>query len=835
MVPALAVAEALRAEGARVAFIGGERAEATLVPQAGYELHRLRVVALPRRAPLRAAQAVAIDAAALLGALRLLRALKPEVVLGGGGYMAAPVGVAAALLRIPLVAVEIDGHLGMANRLLAPLAARVCTALPISSDPKFVVTGRPVPAVDSDRSRARERFAVAEHETLVLVFGGSLGARSINEAALEAFADAPFRVLHAAGERDLPALRAPRDGYDLRGYVPDFMDALVAADLVVARSGGSIWEICAAGRASVLVPYPHATADHQTLNARHLADAGAALMIPDAALDARRLREVVDGLLGDRERLTAMGAAAAALARPRAAQEIAGQVLALARSRGAGGPAAGAETGAAQTGVAATGAAQTGAAQTEPAQTVATQTEAPAERPAADWSARRLHFVGIGGAGMSGLALIARTLGAQVSGSDRAESAYMPALREAGIEPVIGHAAQNVPAGAEVVYSSAIPADSPERLAAAAQGGGGELHRAQLLAQIAQLKRCIAVSGTHGKTTTTSMIVHTLRGCGMDPAYVIGGALRSTGTNAAWGSGEWIVIEADESDRSLLNYRPEIALVTNAELDHHATYDSRLAVERTFVEFLSHAHDAIVWDRPQLLELAARAAVPGRVLAYDAQQPRLDADGARLRWHGLDVRLSVPGLHNAVNAAGALSACALAGAEPAAAVAAIADFQGAKRRLERLGETAAGAAVYDDYAHHPTEVAAALAAARTLRPGRLVAVFQPHLYSRTRALAREFGQALAQADVVVVLDIYPARESAADFPGVCGRLVAAAAADAAAGRAVLWLPTAQAARSWLDGALRAGDLCVVIGAGDVDQLGRALVEGERPTPASAGH
>ena len=333
MVPALAVADALRAEGAQIEFIGGDRVEASLVPEAGYRLHQLRLLPLARRSPLLAARAMAVDGAAVFSAARLLRGLRPGAVMGGGGYVSAPVGLAAALLRVPLVTVEIDGHMGMSNRLLVPFARRVCTAMPLAgrSGAKFVVTGRPVPAVTITREAARERFGVGPEETLVVVFGGSQGARSINEAAVAALADGEFRVLHAAGDRDLASLTAPRPGYDLRGYVPDFMDALVASDLVIGRSGGSVWEICAAGRASILVPYPHATADHQTANARQLADAGAAILIPDGELTAERLRNVVGELLGDHERLSAMAAAAASLARPDAARDIAAQVLEVVR------------------------------------------------------------------------------------------------------------------------------------------------------------------------------------------------------------------------------------------------------------------------------------------------------------------------------------------------------------------------------------------------------------------------------------------------------------------------------------------------------------------------
>ncbi|MFL5862051.1 MAG: UDP-N-acetylmuramate--L-alanine ligase [Solirubrobacteraceae bacterium] len=430
------------------------------------------------------------------------------------------------------------------------------------------------------------------------------------------------------------------------------------------------------------------------------------------------------------------------------------------------------------------------------------------------WSGRRLHFVGIGGAGMSGLALIAAALGAAVTGSDRASSSYTDRLREHGIEPVFGHAAANVPAGAEVVYSTAVPPDNPERLAATSQ-----LHRADLLAEIAALRRCLAVTGTHGKTTTSGMVVAALQGAGLDPAYIIGGELRSTGANAGWGSGDWIVLEADESDRSLLKLQPEIAILTSAELDHHSTYASLLDLEQTFRSFMARARSgAVVWDRPQL-----RALCPGGGIPYDAPDAQLDPGGSRFTWRGTEVRLLVPGAHNAVNAAGALTACALAGADPVAAAAALAGFVGARRRMERLGETPTGAVVYDDYAHHPTEVAATIAAGRSLVARRVVAVFQPHLYSRTRALARRFGRALAAADAVIVLGIYPARERAEDFPGISGRLVAEHAADAGEGRAVAWMPGFDEAREYLRLVLRAGDLCLMMGAGNIDALGRSLV------------
>ncbi len=327
--PALAVADALRADGARVVFIGGERAEQTLVSAAGYELHTLRVVSLPRRSPAGAARAVVIDTGAVRAARRLVRGLRPDAVFGAGGYVAGPVGLAAVLSRIPLVLLESDSHLGLTNRLLAPLARRVCLAfaLPGREGARYHVTGRPVPPPATDREAARARFGIGFDEDCVLVFGGSLGARSINHAAVEAFAGAGFRVLHAAGERDFAELIAPGLHYDLRSYVSDFNQALAASDLVVARSGGSVFEIAAHGRPMVLIPYPHATADHQTANARYMERAGAATVIADGELTGSRLAHEVGQLLGDRGRLAAMGRASQAVARPAAAADVAQELL----------------------------------------------------------------------------------------------------------------------------------------------------------------------------------------------------------------------------------------------------------------------------------------------------------------------------------------------------------------------------------------------------------------------------------------------------------------------------------------------------------------------------
>jgi len=329
VVPALAVADELRTDGAQVVFAGGQRAEAELVPAAGYEFVSFSVQGLSRSNPVKAIAAAARALAATAQAWRLIGRLRPDAVMGGGGYVAGPVGLAAVIRRRPLVLTEADSHLGLTNRLLAPFARRVGLAfrIPGRDSPRYVVTGRPIPPPATDREAARAHFGVPAGRPLVVVVGGSLGARSINEAAIEAFGDAgDLEVIHAAGNRDLEALRTRPAGrhYRLFGYIDDFDQALAAADLVVSRSGGSVFEIAAAGCPAVLVPYPHAAADHQAGNAAWMADAGAAVVIPDAELGPERLAATVRELLGDGERLGQMREASLSIARPGAAAAVAG-------------------------------------------------------------------------------------------------------------------------------------------------------------------------------------------------------------------------------------------------------------------------------------------------------------------------------------------------------------------------------------------------------------------------------------------------------------------------------------------------------------------------------
>ncbi|MDQ3758779.1 MAG: UDP-N-acetylglucosamine--N-acetylmuramyl-(pentapeptide) pyrophosphoryl-undecaprenol N-acetylglucosamine transferase [Actinomycetota bacterium] len=338
--PALTIADALRDRGVIVSFVGtAERAEATLVPEAGYEIDFLRIRGIDRSNPLRAAGALALAARAVPAARKILRDRQAQAVLGGGGYVAAPVGLAAARLGLALVLSEADRHLGLANRLLARRARRVCLAFPIPGldGGRYVVTGRPVPRaiIEADRGAARSRFGIDTDERCLLVFGGSQGALSLNTAVLDGLLDpgTPIRVLHITGRRDFELVAArvaeasAEDRFTVIPYVPDLGEALAACDLVLARSGASVFELAAAARPAILVPYPYATGRHQHLNADWMAEAGAAVVVEDSELDGARVRTLVSELLSDATRLGQMADASASLAMPDAAARVAGEIL----------------------------------------------------------------------------------------------------------------------------------------------------------------------------------------------------------------------------------------------------------------------------------------------------------------------------------------------------------------------------------------------------------------------------------------------------------------------------------------------------------------------------
>lgn len=386
---------------------------------------------------------------------------------------------------------------------------------------------------------------------------------------------------------------------------------------------------------------------------------------------------------------------------------------------------------------------------------------------------RRLWLVGIGGAGMSAYAVVASALGAEVGGWDRKDTPYLAAVRAAGLEVRVS-AEPEVPGDREVFVSAAYP-------------GVAGRPRAELLAELVALGPSIVVAGAHGKTTTTAMIAFALRETGRDPSWIVGGEVPQLGANAGTGEG-WLVVEGDESDRSVASLRPRIAVVTNVDLDHHTEFGSVAEVERLFEEWLVHVPEVI----------------RGREL-----EP-------------IGVELSVPGLHNRLNAAAALAALERAGVPRADATAALVRFRGVRRRFELVGDPR-GVRVFDDYAHNPAKLAAAVATAREAAGGgRVIVLFQPHLYSRTRHLAVELGRALAAADVVAVTDVYGAREQ--PVAGVTGKLVVDALARARPGMEIGWTPGVEAGAAFVARRARPGDVVVTCGAGDVDRGARLISE-----------
>ncbi|QOV34866.1 UDP-N-acetylmuramate--L-alanine ligase [Streptomyces ferrugineus] len=448
----------------------------------------------------------------------------------------------------------------------------------------------------------------------------------------------------------------------------------------------------------------------------------------------------------------------------------------------------------------------------------------------------RPHFIGIGGAGMSGIAKILAQRGAKVAGSDAKESGTAEALRALGVTVHIGHAAEHLADDAScVVVSSAIRQDNPE-LARAAERGVPVVHRADALASLMAGLRPIAVAGTHGKTTTTSMLAVSLSELGLEPSYAIGGDLDAPGSNALHGDGDIFVAEADESDRSFHKYAPEVAIVLNVELDHHANYASMDEIYESFVTFADRVVDGgtlvISADQDGARELTRRVAGTVRTVTYgeaedaDVRVLSVLAQGLKsqvtvlLDGQERTFGVSVPGRHYALNAVAALAAGAALGVPADELAPALAAYTGVKRRLQLKGEVA-GVQVIDSYAHHPTEMVADLEAMRAAAgDARILVAYQPHLFSRTQELGKEMGEALALADSSLVLDIYPARED--PIPGVTSELIIDAAR--AAGAQVTAAHDKSAVPAHIAGMAKPGDLVLTMGAGDVTDLGPLILD-----------
>jgi len=447
-----------------------------------------------------------------------------------------------------------------------------------------------------------------------------------------------------------------------------------------------------------------------------------------------------------------------------------------------------------------------------------------------------VHLVGIGGAGMSALARVLLARGAAVSGSDIKDSRGVAALRALGARIAVGHGADNLDGAGAVVVSSAIPGTNPEVLAAR-EHGIPILQRAQVLALLMRERRGIAVAGTHGKTTTTSMIAMVLRHAGLDPTFLIGGDLNEVGTNAYAGGGEWLVAEADESDGSLLWLAPEIAVINNVEADHLDYYRDEQEIRETFVAFAHNLPETggtviLGVDDPGIASLRERIA---RTTVTFGTDPAADWSGEVLergpsgqrvlvRHHGEavgELMLGVPGAHNVRNALAALATSSLVGVPFDVAAEELAAFGGVQRRFQLRGSVG-GVTVIDDYAHHPTEVRVTLEAAREQGWARVIAVFQPHRYSRTQLLGRDLGAALADADLAVITDVYGAGEQ--PVPGVTGKSLVDGLLAARPRARVAYLPKRGEVAGFVAGRVDPGDLVLTIGAGDITMLADEVLQ-----------
>jgi UDP-N-acetylmuramate--alanine ligase len=851
--PLLAVAEELRSRDPeiRITVLGTEEGlESRLVPERGFTLVPIPRVPLPRHPSPDLPRLPGRLRAAVRAAGSAIDSSDAQVVVGFGGYVSTPAYLAARSRHVPVVVHEQNARAGIANQLGARWAADVAVTFPGTRLRGARVTGLPLRpqiatliadrALDARGTRAAAAARLGLEPTLptLVVTGGSLGAVSVNAAvasAATALVAAGVQVLHLTGAGKAEAVRAVVDElsdgglYHVREYLSEMQLALACADVVLCRSGaGTVSELTALGLPAVYVPLPVGNGE-QRLNAAPAVTAGGGLLVADGDLTAAWLQSHLLPLLvgpdasARRER---MGAAAASVGVRDAASRVADLVEAHLPPR----PSLGDRHDGAHEAV-----------PTEP--TEPTGESAGAPFPALS-ALGRTHLIGVGGAGMSPIAGLLAARGVPVSGSDARDSAVLGQLRAAGVRVWVGHDASHVDGADTVVVSSAVRESNPE-LARARAAGLRVMHRSEALAVLMSGHDVVAVAGAHGKTTTSAMIAMAFVHAGEDPSFAIGGTVLSDAGalgGSRHGQGRVFVAEADESDGSFLNYAPLVAVVTNVEPDHLDHYGTREAFEDAFVAFTERITPGgllvVCADDDGARRLVSRtrgplAARSVAVVTYGTEphadvvvgplEPRDGSWVAQLTTSlpdigGTELRLAVPGAHNALDAAAAYVAARRAGLSVDAATAGLGAFRGTGRRFEARGD-ARGVRVIDDYAHHPTEVAALLRAARTVAgTGRVLVLFQPHLFSRTRMFAAEFGQALDLADVVVVTDVYAARED--PDPAVTGALIVDHVPTPGRAR---FVPDRHEAAAVVAAAARSGDLLLTVGAGDVTELAAEIL------------
>ena len=798
--PAIAILELLHEAGrepATLHYVGSDRGvEVGLVAKTPFPSTMLRVRGFRRtlspRSIVHNLAMVPTMVKANRDARRLLEALQPKVVVSVGGYASVPICRAARRRGVPVITCSYDRTPGLATRAQSRYAEACAVAYDDSTLRRATLTGAPVrSAIRSldrlaHRRTARQVLGVPDDAFVVSVIGGSLGSALLNDVAerLAASVEPGLHLIHLCGERYASALASPSPNLTRIAYTEAMQDVYAASDLVVARAGAStIAEVSVVGLASILVPWAGAAEDHQTKNAAWLANAGAAITVPEHEATSDHLRRLICELMADLPRLSQMAESARALGRIHD-----GRLLTRAIER-------------------------VGSLSTTVDLTVS----------------RRIHVVGIGGPGMSALALAAHEAGHTVTGSDLVESEVVAQLRSRGVRIVIGHDARTVDGVEVVTYSTAIPATNVE-LVTARRAGLTVVTRARLLAALCSVRSSIGIAGTHGKTTTSGMLATILRDAGRDPSYVIGADVPSLGGSAHVGTGEYFVVEADESDSTHVALPLSGVVLTNVDVDHLDHFTTVENLEASFERMVKNVAGPVVvcGDDARGRAVAGRFADrtygfgPGvdiqavDVTYRDGGSTSVVRDNATGRVLG-ELKLSLRGEHNVLNALGAVAMATSLGVEPTDALESLAAFRGVQRRFDLRG-TSRGVTFVDDYAHLPREIDTVLRGARDSSDTwkRVVAVFQPNRYNRMNTMSPEYRDAFVCADVVVVTEIYSSGTT--PIPGVTGKLVVDAIRSAHPSARVEWIPDRGDLVTFLATELVDGDLCLSMGCGDIEFL-----------------
>lgn len=749
--PAIAIADALRhlAPEAEILFVGAlGKLEMEKVPQAGYTIKGLWISGFQRSLSLRNLLFPFKLVHSIWKSRQIIREFKPDVVVGVGGYASGPVLRVATRMGIPALIQEQNAFAGVTNRILASKVQKICVAysgmdrfFPAS---KTILTGNPVrknlfeQSVDKDA--AAQHFGLNPNLPTILIVGGSLGALAINEAmegsAANLLSNPRVQVLWQAGkthfERFAATATAALPNVKILPFIDRMELAYALADVVVSRAGAiAISELCMVGKPAILIPSPFVAEDHQSKNAMALAAQHAAIFISNNEAGARMIPEALELLQNDQRRQL-LSQHIQRLALPNAAEDIARELLALIP----------------------------GFALSEP------------RNPENLHQIRSIYFVGIGGIGMSALARYFRQRGVRVTGYDKTETALTRNLVKEGMDIHYEDAPESIPHDVDLaVFTPAIPADLSE-LQTLKSRGIPLKKRAEVLGIISRGMKTIAIAGTHGKTTTSSLTTWLLKSGGVDCSAFLGGIVRNFGSNYVGGTSEWVVVEADEYDRSFLQLNPDVAVILSMDADHLDIYgDADSIVEtgyKAFADRLKQGGQLFVQHRwgHYFPGVSTFGIDDG---AVRAEQVRVE-DGfftfnyraGDLLWENL--QLAIPGRHNVENAVAAITAARKAGVQEDGIRKGLASFAGIQRRFEIIHKDP-NVVYVDDYAHHPSELEAVIGAAREFFPGKkLTGIFQPHLYSRTRDFAPGFAKALDLLDEIILLDIYPAREQ--PIPGV---------------------------------------------------------------------